>query len=176
MLQVVNQTPTRMILRDQRPTAGLVSIIFVFLSISAVSLLIFQGVSIFSDRIIGNDGLFWFIGMAIFIALGFGFTLLGITAALNFLVGTTFIMDRETEEFVIERVGFLRTRAERHSLYGIKRIEVEENAEVHAFGVFVVLRNGESLPVASFHDQDEDAMRAVVREIHAFLQNVGYRG
>ncbi|MFW5748724.1 MAG: hypothetical protein ACOCYT_03840 [Chloroflexota bacterium] len=162
----------RLVLRDQRPTAGVVAVIFIFMSISAVLLLFFQAVSIFADRIGRFDGFLWLLGTVVFIGLGVGFVLLGVMAALHFLVGTTCVLDREAEEISVERVEWFRAREERHSIYGISRIEVEANPEVHAFGVFIVLRSNQRIPVASFHDQDEDAMRALVERMRAFLQQV----
>ncbi len=170
MLEVIEQSPRRLVMRDQRPTAGMIAVIFVILSVGAVALLIIQFLSIFAERLGQFDGFLWMVGTVMFIALGIGFVILGMVAALHFLIGTTCVLDKDAEEFVIERVAFFRTQAERHSIYGISRINVQENEEVHAFGVFVVLKSGQHVPIASFHNQDEDAMRAIVRELLQFLQ------
>lgn len=170
MLEIVENTPQKLILRDQRPTAGIIALIFTVLSIGAVGLLLIQVVSGFSDRIGQFDGFLWLLGMVVFIALGAGFIVLGITASLHFLVGSTCIIDRDAEAVTLERVGFLRTHTEQHSIWGISHVEVEENVEVHAFGVFLILRSYDRIPVASFHRQDEEAMRSLVQEIRAFLR------
>lgn len=172
MLEVIEQTPQRLVLRDQRPTAGLISLLFTALSVGAVGLLIGQGISVLDARLGDSDAPYWLLGMGVFITLGIGFVLLGIGAVLHFLVGTTCVFDREAEQVIVERVALFRTQAEHHSIYGVSHVHVEANEEVHAYGVFLVLRSQQRVPVASFHKQDEDAMRALVREIRAFLRGL----
>jgi hypothetical protein len=170
MLQVIEQTPDHLILRDQRPSAGIVAVIFTVLSFSATALLAAQFIAIYTDRITRFDGLLWLVGMSVFLALCTGFTVLGVLASRHFLIGPACLIDRDSESIVIERIGLMRRHQETYSLYGVSHIDIQHNDEVHAFGVFLVLKSHQRVPVASFHDQDEDAMRALVADIRAFLR------
>ncbi len=171
MLEIIEKTPRRIILRDQRPTAGLIAVVFTFLSLAGLIMLVFQMVTLFSDRILRFDGAAWMSGMIVFIALGVGFVALGVMASLHFWIGVACVLDKDSEAFILQRVDFFRTKTEEHSIYGISRVDVDENAEVHAFGVFIVLRSGQRIPVASYHQQDEDVMRATVGHLREFLRD-----
>lgn len=170
MLQVIEQTPRRLVLRDQRSTAGLVALVFVALSVSGALTLLLQLVTGFSERIGRFDGPYWLLGMVVFLLLALGFVGLGLVAAVHFLVGVTCVLDKDRETVVIRQAGVLRPQQREVSIYAVSHIDVEHNIEVHAFGVFLVLRHYERVPVASFHQQDEDAMRALVKEMRAFLR------
>lgn len=171
MLQFVEQTPRRVVLRDQRPTAGLVALVFTFLSLSAVLMLLAQLIAMFGERVGQFDGLLWLLGMVMFTALGLGFVALGAMASAHFLIGSACMLDKDSGRFIIQRVDFFRRKFELHKIDGIRRIDVQENREVHAFGVFVVLKNGQRVPIASYHQQDEEAMRAMVAHLRDFLRD-----
>lgn len=170
MLKVVQQTDHQLILEDKRRTAGIIAMIFVLISLFGLINLLLQVMSVFEGHIRASNGFLWLIAVGVFVALAIAFVLLGIGAALHFLIGSTCIIDKESEQISLQRVNMFRATTERYSIYSISQIDIEQNDEVHAFGVFFVLRDGRRIPVASYHQQDEAAMLDTVQAMRLFLR------
>jgi hypothetical protein len=171
VLEVVEKTPRQLILRDQRPTAGLIAIVFTFINLAALVMMLFQLVVMFPDRITESDGALWLLGMGVFISLSIFFMGMGIMATIQFWVGTACILDKDAETLTLQQIDFFRTQTEQHSIYGISHVEIDTNEEVHAYGVFIVLRSGKRLPVASYHQHDKDVMQTTVNYLRQFLRD-----
>jgi hypothetical protein len=56
------------------------------------------------------------------------------------------------------------------SIYAISHVETTQNTEMNAYGVFLVMKSGEHIPLASFYKVDEASMKAVINEIRTFLR------
>jgi hypothetical protein len=85
--------------------------------------------------------------------------------------GVRCILDKHAETVTIEKTRWLRSRTTTHSIYGVARAEAERNEDVRVFGIFLVLRSGERLALATLPLYDEDAAQHIVRTIRQFLQS-----
>lgn len=169
MLQITEESPVRLVLQDRRPRAAAAALLVAGVSALMVVSLSIQGIQRFSGVAVDYP-LVRGLGLVIFLLLGAGLALIGGLAALSFAYGTSCIFDRERESFVLRRMNVFRPQEIRHSLYGVARIDVEINDEVRAYGLFVVLRSGERIPLTAISMLDEAHMQHVVAQMRAFLR------
>jgi len=170
MLKISEHTPQRMALKDQRPVAGMFAILFTVVSLISVVILLVQGVE--SLFVIGRD--FQnarILGFVVFMLIGVGFVLLGGAAVRHFLQGTAFILDKTQEQATLKRMMIFRREVKVMSIYAISHLDVQANPEFKVYGLFIVLRSGERLPLASFQQVDEVHMRTLMREVSDFLRS-----
>lgn len=169
MLQVIEQTPTRLVLKDQRFVSGVVAGIFTALSVGSLLMIAYQGVE--SLFMVQRDLIGWRIfGFALFLAFGVAFTLLGVMAYQHFMKGITLILDKNTETMYLQSVNIFRLKETTRSIYGVSHIEVETDDRMRVYALFVVLRSGEKLPLAAMSTVDEEHMEHVVSVIRGFLR------
>lgn len=170
MLKIVEQSPTRLVLQDRRPRAALVAAAFTGISALIVVSLSAQGIQSF-----GNDAvdfrLLRVLGLAVFLAVCLGLVVVGGLATLNFRHGVTAVFDRERESFIVRRMNLFRPQEIAHPIYGVDRVDVETNDEIRAYGLFVVLRSGERIPLAAISMLDHDHMAQVVAAMRTFLRD-----
>ncbi len=170
MLRVIEETPNRLVMKDKSPTAGLVAAVFTVLSVGSVLILAQQGIDIL---IIRNDRdllLVRLFGFAVFLAVGVGFVLLGIAACCRFLKGVTFILDKTEETMYLQTVNFFAAQIVTQSIYAVSHIHIETDPRMRVYGLYVVLRSGQKLPLAAISTLDEADMQTAVNAIRAFLR------
>ncbi len=169
MLQIVEQTPVRLVLQDRRPRAAIAAGAVAVLSGLMVISLSLLGV----QRLIGTNVDYPLVrgfGLIVFLLFALALALIGGMATLSFAHGISCVFDRENEAFVIRRINLFRPQEIRHSIYGIERLDIERNDEVRAFGLFIVLKSGERVPMAAISMLDEDHMQHLAQQIRAFLR------
>ncbi|MCU0480587.1 MAG: hypothetical protein MUE54_05170 [Anaerolineae bacterium] len=169
MLKVIYTTPTHLILKDQRRWATVFASLFTLISIIAFIIFIFQIADIVENRL-ERDGMLWVMVALFFFMLIGGLVVIGIIATRHLSYGVHCEFDRTQEVMVIRRIGLLRPIETRHSIFAISRIETQHNAEIGMYGVFLVMKSGERIPLASFYEVDEGDMTAVINEIRTFLR------
>ena len=173
MLQITEQTPTRMVLEDKRHTASIIAGFFTIVSAGSVLLLGYQAVQ---SLILGapKDLMGWrYFGTAFFLLILIGVMALGALATLHFLRGTTWTLDKDAEVITWTGTNFIRPVENRYPIYGVSRLDVETSPEMRAYGLFLVLRTGERIPIAAFAMMDSEHMERVVGEVRTFLRSVG---
>ncbi|GAB4516062.1 MAG: hypothetical protein OHK0046_20630 [Anaerolineae bacterium] len=169
MLQIIEHTPTRLVLRDQQRTAGLIAAVFTGLSVISVIATAYQGVDLLILRADRDMLAVRLSGLALFLAFGLGFVFLGMAAYQHFTKGVTLILDKSAEIMHLETVRVLRVAVREHSIYGISRVDVLTDPRMRVHALHVVLRTGEKIPVATVAAVDGDAMERAVTAIRAFL-------
>lgn len=172
MLQIIEHTPTRLVLRDRRPSVALVAALFT--GISTVTLIVLGAQGIQRLFIDGTADLTVLRALTLVIFMGGGaaLVLMGIAATLSFNQGITCVFDREAESLTISRVDIFRTVQHSYPIYGVARIDVETNDEVRAYGLFIVLHSGERVPLAAIPMIDREHMEHIVAELRAFLRRL----
>ncbi len=168
MLQIVQHTPTRMILRDRQPAAQVAAWVFLMVSLGALATFTIQALEALgrADSIEPAR----LLGVALFVLLGLGFVALGLLAVANFTGGVTCVLDRETATVTIQRVDFFRRSEFRHAIYSVSHLEVETNADVQAYGLFIVLRSGERVPLAAVPLIEQAHVEQLRRQVREFLR------
>jgi hypothetical protein len=96
---------------------------------------------------------------------------IGVFATLNFGRGVTCVFDKSTGEMTLAKMKVFRRQQTTHSIYGISHFDVETNTDVRAYGVFMILRSGESIPIASFSFLDREPMEALLSRVRGFLRD-----
>lgn len=172
MLKVIEESPSRLVLRDQRPTAGIIAAVFTGFSVFTVLAVAYQGIDLLiirADRdLIGMR----LVGMALFLAFGIGFTLIGVMAYQHFTKGVTLVLDKAREIMHLQKVNIFRVTQREDPIYGISRIEVQTDERMRVYALYVVLRTGEKIPVAAMSSVDEADMERAVNAIRAFLRTL----
>lgn len=169
MLKIVETSPTRLILRDQRRWASLLAVIFTLISIGALVIFISQLVTIIESRY-ERDGMLWVMVTVIFLLLISSLVILGIIATRHLTYGIHCEFDRQSETMTIRRIGVFGPIETRHSIYAISHAEARHNSEIGVYGVFLILKDNTQIPLASFYVVDETEMQRVINEIRTFLR------
>ena len=169
MLKVTETSPTRLILKDQRQWATLFALIFTLISIGALLIFVSQIASIIQSRY-ERDGMLWVMVMLIFFLLIGSLVVIGAIATRHLSYGVHCDFDRSAEMLTIKRIGILRPIQTHYSIYAISHLETLQNREIGMYGVFLVLKNGDKIPLASYYRVDEAEMKSVINEIRTFLR------
>jgi hypothetical protein len=173
MLKITQHTPDKMILEDKRRNAGIAAALFTVVSAGMVLLTAVQAYEAFIVHG-GKDLMFWrYVGVGSFLLIGIGLTGLGLMATLHFLYGVTWTLDKDTETVTIEGTAMLRRTQQSYPIYGVSRLDIERNAEARAYGVFLVLRSGERVPITAYAAIDHEYIEPVITQVRAFLRSVG---
>jgi L-cystine uptake protein TcyP (sodium:dicarboxylate symporter family) len=173
MLKITEHTSTRLVLKDQRIVGALLAGLFTLFSLIALLLLVIQGIEIFSWRL-ENDGRLNAIQVmtfGMFVVFGMVFVILGLLTTLGFGLGVTFTLDKTDEVMQLRRMRLFRLHHETHSIYGISHLDVETNTDLQAYGLFLVLRSGERIPLAAISMLDQEHMERLVKQVRAFLRS-----
>ena len=173
MLKIAEHTPHRLVLKDQRALGAALAGLFTLFSLIALFLLVIQGVEIFSWRL-ENEGrlnVLQVLTFGLFVLFGAAFVVIGILTTLGFAQGVTFTLDKREEVMHLRRMRFFRLQQETRSIYGISHVEVETNTDLRAYGLFLVLRSGERLPLAAMSMLDQEHMEHLVKQVRTFLRS-----
>lgn len=169
MLKVTSKTEHQLILEDKHRPAGFIAILFVLFSIFGLISLLMQVATVFNDHIRADNGLLWLITVVIFVMIAVSLILIGIGATLNFLIGTTCLLDKETGTITLQQMNIFRAVHTEYSIYAVASIGIEQNDEVHAIAIFFNLRDSRRIPIASFRQDETDSMNLVIHHLRTFL-------
>lgn len=172
MLKVTENTATKLVLKDQNQLGGLIAGVFTVFSGISVLLTIAQGIEAFTLRL-QNEGHLAPLQVAtflMFVAFGMAFTAILTATTFHFGRGVIFILDKTNEVMSLQRMGLFRMKHITHSIYGISHVDVEQNTDVQAYGLWLVLRSGERIPLGAISMLDEDHMETLLKQIRSFLR------
>jgi uncharacterized membrane protein (DUF485 family) len=170
MLRIVEQTPTRLVLKDQHQVMAVLAGISAFLSAVSLVTLITQGTSRIFTPIAGEANLARIVAFLIFMLACAIFFCLGIWAAVHFSRGTTCILDKNEGTLTLETLHLFRMKRHDRPIYGLSHVDAETNAHARAYGVFLVLRSGEKIPLAAISMLEQDALESLLKQIRGFLR------
>lgn len=169
MLKIAESSPTRLILKDQRRWATLFALIFTLISIGALLIFISQIATIIESRY-ERDGMLWVMVTLIFFLLISSLVVIGAIASRHLSYGIHCDFDRTAEILTLRHIGIFRPIETQYSIYAISHLETIQNHEIGMYGVFLVLKNGDKIPLASYYAVDEAEMKSVINEIRTFLR------
>lgn len=172
MLKVTEKTPTKLVLKDQHKTIAVMTAFFTVVSFFAVVLNIGQGLDTFILRFRNGEQIhaLQITAFVIFVCFGVAFTLVLAIVTLHFGRGVTFILDKTEEVMKLQRMGLFRMNYITHSIYGISHLHIEENSDVRAYGLWLVLRSGERIALGTLSALDEDEIDTLRKHVHGFLR------
>jgi hypothetical protein len=166
-MRIVEQSSTRLVVCQRRMGMALLMGLFTLLSLLMLLNVLTQGLPRLLSAMNSYQILGWFIWLALAAGLVSIGTLMGVSAG----QGRCCIFDKQSETVTLKRINWLRWQIITHSIYGVARAEVERNQDVRAFGIFLVLRSGERLALATLPLHDEDSAYSMVRTIRQFLHS-----
>ncbi len=170
MLKIVEQTPTRLVMKDQNKTMALLAGISAILSAVSLVSLVIQGAERIFTPIAGEANLARIIAFLIFILACAAFFCLGLWAAVHFSRGTTCILDKAAGTLTLETMHLFRMKRDDRPIYGLSHVDVETNEQARAYGVFLVLRSGEKIPIAAVSMLDKEDLESLLTQIRQFLR------
>jgi len=160
-------TPDRLELYSRAPVMGVFIGLFVLLSVLLmIALPLFNLVDL-AQR--GGAPLRLF-GLGLIMALGALFVYLGTPISLAILRGTHCVFDRRTATVTLTRPENLRLAQYEYPLYGGSQLVVERNDEIRTFAVYLALRSGETILLATVPYHDQAAVEQAVQQVRAFLR------
>ncbi|MDX2077185.1 MAG: hypothetical protein SFZ02_12190 [bacterium] len=169
MLKIVESSPTRLVLKDQRGWATLFAWLFTLISAGAWLFFVAQIIPIIESSY-ARDGMLWVMVVVIFFSLISALVVLGVLVTRHFGYGIHCHFDRTAETITLEHIGIFHPVKKEYSIYAIGHVDTEHNTEIGVYGVFLVMKNGERLPLASFYEVDEAEMKTVINEIRTFIR------
>jgi len=113
-------------------------------------------------------------GWGIWSFLFFGLTIIGMGGGLALAQGTRCIFDRSDETLIIERAPFRHSKAQSCSIYSVSHMAVTHNDEMNIVGLFLVLRSGEQIPLATLPPHDKPLAQHIAHEVRQFLRQPAY--
>lgn len=115
--------------------------------------------------------LYWMrlIGLGVVFVIGCFFAIVGGLTAVNVIRGMTLAFDRATAQVTITRPRFLRTDHQFHSLYGISHAQLVNQAELNAYALYLVQRDGTRIPLTTVNRFEVEQAESIVHSIRAFL-------
>ena len=168
-MQILEQTPTRMVIRQRHQIMGFAVAIFILFSLLSLILLLWQGVNIFFTP--DYEFQFWqILSFWIWIAFSVSFVGLGILIFNNMIRGTICILDRITEKVSIERPRWIRISKQEFPIYAVSHWTLQKLPEARSIAIFIVLRSGEQIPFVSVPSYEEENAQTLIREVRAFLK------
>jgi hypothetical protein len=165
MIKVIEQTPTRLVLRSRRPVMAGTVLVFMALSFLALINLVLQ-----SARRLSLLDPFQLLAVLLWLSLALAMLGFAWLAWQSLGRGRWCIFDLSTQELtLISPLGWRRQT--RHiPLPALKRVDIEHNAEVRVYAAFLVLQNGERLAIASFSPFEEADARTLAKQIGQFVR------
>lgn len=163
-MKLSEQTANRLVIQHNRPAMALVLGLFVLMSTAMEMGLIFQGVARlrFLNVMQAVSWLVW-------IALALLFIVVGAMAFFRAWRGMVLEFDRTNESVSLNRPQLLKHAPRTWSIYSVSHIHIERNDEVKVFGLFLVLRSSERIPLATVPLYDEDTARRIAKDVRQFL-------
>lgn len=166
-MQIIEHTSTRLVLRYRRRLMAVFVALFTLMSAVIVVMLFFQGAAMLSS----NFALWRLVAWIGWLGLGSLFVGLGVISWVNTARGTLCIFDKQAETVTVRRPRWLRMVEVIHSIYGVSHFDFQQNDEVRAVAVYMVLRSGETILLASVPTYDADLVYDVTRQARAFLRS-----
>jgi hypothetical protein len=164
-MHILEHTPTRLVLYRRRGGMALLMSVFTLVSAFWVVHLTLQGVT----RFFATPDLGQILAWLMWLMVGIILTALGAISLASAVIGIRLSFDKTTGNFTLQKAGYLRPLKYEYSLYALLRLDVERNNEVRVWGVFMVLRSGERLPLTTFPLHDEAAVQAFTQLLRNFL-------
>lgn len=165
MMKVLEQTPTRLVLRSHRPVMAATIVLFIALSGLAVLNLLLQ-----SSRRLSVLDPFQVLALVLWLSLGLAMLVFAWLAWQSLGRGRVVIFDLEQQQMTLISPQGWRRQMRHIPLPALKRVEVEHNPEVRVYAAFLVLQSGERIALTSFSPFDEEKARALAKQIGQFVR------
>lgn len=165
-MHILEQTAERLVIRYRRDVMAWGLAIFTVLSVLMVFNVIVGGI-IQWPRLNPLERIAWLAWALVSLVCTGGGLLLWNTA----WRGVVCTLDRQRETCTIRKAHRLGICEKQHAIYAVSHLATERNDEIDMLGVFVVLRNGERIPLAVAGPHDESEAYQIVQTARTFLRS-----
>lgn len=169
MLQIAEHTPDRLVVREHAPGTGAALMLFVLGCLALMVLLPAHNI-ILIWRDGGMNPPLQILALLILLAAGCACVGLGLPVALGLLRGSTCVFDRPSATIHLTRLHHLRPRTIQYPLYGVSHTRVATNDETRSHALYLVLRSGEEVLLASASVFEAEAVERVRQQVWHFLR------
>lgn len=163
-MQIIEHTPERLVIQHRRAEMAVVMVVFTLMSVVFLVNTLWQGLPRLDTLNAGQ-----FASWAIWLVFAAGLTVLGVLMSNSAGRGTRCTFDHDAEIYRLRKPTLLRSQSDEASIYSVSHVAVERNDEVKVLGVFLVLRSGERLPLASVPFHEESDARQIAHTVRSFL-------
>lgn len=167
MLQTIENTAQRLVLRDRRRGAMLSAIGFLLISLLAITSTVAQGAHRF--QIDGGMEAARVIALLVFFGAELVFVTLAVLALLTSIRGIRLTFDRSAESVTLERGGVFRAYRRTFSIYAVSHVRVEQSPDSQALALMLVLRSGEQHFVAAMPFYAKEETLGIVHAVRGIL-------
>lgn len=164
-MKITEQTTTRLVIQYQRRVMAWVLALFTILSLFFLLNTLYEGITAL-DRLRGWQWYGWITWLIFALAM----LILGAIGWSNAGQGMTLIFDKQDETLRIRRPKVIRVDEQAYSIYAVSHMDIEGNDEFRVYGVFLVLRSGERIALATVPVYDEAHVRELSKQVLAFLR------
>lgn len=168
-MRLLEHTPTRLTLGQQRPVSAAAMAVTLLLSVLLLINLTVQA----AQRADLFTGAQW---VGYFVWAGLALGLIGVSAwTLNAgLRGVRLTFDRSAQTVTLRRAHRMGLREQVFPIFAVSGLEVTHHSELRLFALVMLLRSGEKVPLATASPYAEAELRALVKIVRDFL-NQPYR-
>ncbi len=160
MLHITQHTSRRLVLEDKRTRLRVFSLLFLALSLLTLSsLLVNSAATAFNEGGLDPQRL---PAQITFLVADVALVGVALFFLLNLSRKVRITFDRESETVVVRQQSF--------SLYSVSHIRVEGNDEIGVYALYLVLRMGQQVPLATLPYHEQVHMERLVAEVKAFLK------
>ena len=164
MIHIIEQTPTRLVIRSKRGIMAISMTFFVLFSLFTMGMIFVYGI----QMLISNFAWWRLLAYLVWQPLSIALVIIGILFWNTSMRGLTLTFDRTAEQVTIRKP---RLRMQNHSypIYSIRRMDMERVPEAQVFTVYLVTQSGEHLTIASVSQFDEKPIRDIAKSVRDFL-------
>lgn len=168
MLRITYQDNSRLVIQDRRVVGGIVAFMCALISVSTAGILVFHIVQ--DINLLGGVNRERFPTQFVFALVSLVVCMIGVTLGFNFLQGISLIFDRTRETVQMRSYGFPRPERHELSIYSVVNLIAEFNQDIKVYGVFLVTRHGERLPVATLPPFAQEQVETILYTVRQFLR------
>jgi hypothetical protein len=171
MIDITEHTETRLVLRDRRRGFRALAAAFTMVSACSVSLLAYNG---YQSLILNSSRLdaARIAVLMLFLTIGMLFVGAGLFVIANMSRDIVITLDRDAETVSVSGPRLLRPIMFQHSIYAVLQMRVEENPEMRAYGLYLVLRSGEQIPLTVVPVYAREHVDQLVYAVRGFLRGM----
>lgn len=166
MLKIIEQSASRLVLRERRLGMTLFAAIFTLISFAWLVVIVLQGIQQLQFRTLEAPRI---VGLIAFLVLGVVLVTGGVYACISLMQGTTLTLDKSSATATLETTRRLKRITWTQSIYAISHLSVDTNDELQVFGVYLVLRSGERWVLGALPKHDQTHLEQIMQTVRAFL-------
>lgn len=163
-MHIVEETSVRLRLVRRRLGFAVVMVVFTLLSVLMLVNLLIQTI----QRLDVFNTAQW-VAFVVWTFFALLMTLFGLWTLNSAVRGTSLTLDRAAETVTLQRARRFGREERTWAIYSIAGLEVQHNADMRLYALFLVLRSGERLALVSGSSYEAAQLRALTDLVRRFL-------